>query len=74
MFFSADDGVNGEEFWKSDGTAAGTVLVKNIRAGNLPSRPNRMTPVNGELFFVANDGITGLWKSDGTAAGTVLVM
>jgi hypothetical protein len=28
LFFRADDGTNGEELWTSDGTAAGTALVK----------------------------------------------
>ncbi len=27
LFFGADNGVNGQELWKSDGTAAGTVLM-----------------------------------------------
>ena len=64
-----------QELWKSDGTAAGTVLVKDINPGSASSEPSNLTNVNGTLFFTADDGAHGieLWKSDGTAAGTVLV-
>ncbi len=74
LYFYADDGTNGQELWKSDGTAGGTVIVKDIWPGS-SSQPRGLTNVNGTLYFFANDGIHGreLWKSDGTAAGTVLV-
>src|SRR5207247_5008175 len=63
--------------WKSDGTAAGTVMVKEIRLGPTDSiwYDVAFTNVNGTLFFVASDEAHGaeLWKSDGTEAGTVMV-
>ena len=33
LFFTADDGVDGNELWRSNGTAAGTVLVADIIPG-----------------------------------------
>ena len=76
-YFTAEDGVHGIELWKSNGTAAGTVLVKDINPGSASScsDPSFLTNVNGTLFFSADDGTHGpeLWKSDGTAAGTALV-
>src|SRR5262249_14969054 len=64
----------GYELWKSDGTTAGTVLVKDINPGINGSFPQELIAVNRTLFFVAADATgEGLWKSDGTAAGTVLV-
>jgi ELWxxDGT repeat protein len=74
LFFRAGGG-QGNELWKSDGTASGTVLVKDIDPTTNGSSSGDYTNVNGTLFFHANDGTTGkeLWKSDGTAAGTMLV-
>src|SRR5262249_41415629 len=46
-YFTSDDGVNGVELWKTDGTAAGTVLVKDINPGSASSNPSSLTNVNG---------------------------
>src|SRR6185369_139126 len=75
LYFSAAANGSDRELWKSDGTAAGTVLVKDIRPGGTGSSPFQLTDVNGTLYFTAADGTNGreLWKSDGSAAGTVLV-
>ena len=73
--FSANDGVHGAELWMTDGTEAGTILLKDLVAGTYESRPRYLTEVSGTLFFLADDGIHGgeLWRSDGTPAGTSLV-
>jgi len=75
LFFMGVDNEHGWELWKSDGTRAGTVLVKDIKPGVKNSLPTSMANVNGLLFFSASDSLHGqeLWKSDGTEAGTVLV-
>jgi len=75
LFFTASDGTDGGELWTSDGTAAGTVIVKDINPGTNSSGPILLTIVDGTLFFQANDGTHGaeLWKTDGTAAGTAMV-
>ena len=75
LFLYADDGVSGQELWKSDGTEAGTVRVKDINPGAAGSSPAGLGVVNGALLLSASDGAGGqeVWKTDGTEAGTVLV-
>lgn len=79
VFFRADDGlpdINHRELWRSDGTEAGTVIVKDINPGpDAESVPGSLTSFNTLLIFNADDGTHGreLWRSDGTAAGTVMI-
>jgi ELWxxDGT repeat protein len=79
LYFSADDGngTEGRELWKSDGLAAGTVLVADVAPGAPNSSPESLTEFGGELYFSADNGPDGreLWKSNGGAigVGTVLV-
>ncbi|MFN7898650.1 MAG: ELWxxDGT repeat protein, partial [Synechococcaceae cyanobacterium] len=76
LYFSADDGSSGRELWKSDGSAAGTVLVADINPGPAGSDPAWFEVIGDTLFFAATNESGGrtLWKSDGNAAGTVQVV
>ncbi|TGD99831.1 ELWxxDGT repeat protein [Methylobacterium nonmethylotrophicum] len=75
LIFSQDDGVNGIELWKNDGTPFGTALLKDINTGSASSYPSSFAKVNGILYFSATDANSGteLWSTNGTGAGTKLV-
>jgi ELWxxDGT repeat protein len=72
VYFSADNGLNGFELWKSDGTEAGTQMVKdiNVGAGNSFTTGSLITIFNNKMFFIYD---SKLWESDGTEAGTLEV-
>src|SRR3954463_5796057 len=66
---------SGAGLWRSDGSPAGTQLIKAINPRSRDFVPTNLCDVNGTVFFQANDGTVGseLWKSDGTPSGTILV-
>ena len=65
-----EGGVYGTELWKSDGTKAGTQLVKDVTSATDSSGLNNLTAFGGKLYFTKS-GV--LWSSDGTADGTMPV-
>jgi trimeric autotransporter adhesin len=73
LFFVAGKPPALKEPWMSDGTRAGTILVKDLTRGS--SGPMWLTDVAGTLFFVADVRGVGneLWRTDGTPEGTVMV-
>lgn len=74
-FFAASDETSGEELWVTDGTVAGTKMVKDINPGSGSSDINWLTRFNDKVVFAANNGENGmeLWISDGTENGTYMV-
>lgn len=79
LFFVANQRLGGSELWKTDGTRAGTVLVKQIALGEFSAvQIGNITfeKLNGKLFYFAmsnGSNQTKLWQSDGTSQGTVIV-
>ncbi|HSP81726.1 MAG TPA: ELWxxDGT repeat protein, partial [Myxococcaceae bacterium] len=75
LYFSANDGVRGQELWRSEGTAAGTYLVEELNPGPEGSSPRRfIRGGDGALYFVANEEFdVHLWRSTG-APGSVSVL
>jgi len=78
IYFTNGDETTGVELWASDGTAAGTHLLRDACPGTCSGYYYSLSggpyPVEfgGLVLFPAFDGSTGTrpWRSDGTEAGT----
>jgi ELWxxDGT repeat protein len=72
LFFRAWDPVHGTELWRTDGTAAGTAIVRDANPGPGSGDPRDLVAAGGRLWFSAQDPVHGreLWTSDGTRKGT----
>lgn len=68
------DSTDDFEIWRTDGTKAGTVRLKDINPDGYAD-PFGLRNVGGALYFFAKDGVHGIepWRSDGTKAGTKMV-
>jgi ELWxxDGT repeat protein len=80
LYFTANNGENGNELYVSDGTGSGTQLVKDLfpgsnKYGSYSSYPSNLTEFDDKLYFTANNGENGneLYVSDGTDSGTQLL-
>jgi large repetitive protein len=75
FFFSGTDGITGRELWRTDGTANGTRLVRDIWPGSDGSDPLYFRKLGNNIYFSAHDGVHDreLWVSNGTAGGTRMV-
>ena len=82
LYLALDDGTDetGQELWRTDATAAGTYLIKDINEGSGTSSISGLTLWEDHLYFAAKDGSSGgnwngteLWQSDGTENGTFML-
>lgn len=71
LFFTDSTGSGDTEFWKSDGTDAGTYMLHDFHSLG-GTAAGFLTAMNNTLYFAGDDGVHGmeLWKSDGTVNGT----
>ncbi len=74
-YYPASDGENGGELFVTDGTAAGTYMVKDATPGEEGYPPQNKFVMNDILYYKYDDEVHGheLWRSDGTEAGTYMV-
>lgn len=72
IFFSADDGVHGQALWKTDGTEANTVMVKDIHPDDDEEGVSGSYIYTKSGFIFSGNAGSGTqpWISDGTEAGT----
>ena len=80
VYFEYNDGVHGQELWKTDGTTAGTSMVVDLNNGSghgVGGNKGAHYVHGNTLYYQCDDGSgtsnTKFCKTDGTASGTVIL-
>ena len=71
VYFQGATPAAGAELWRSDGTASGTTLVRDLAPGSKGSFPSGLTALGDGLVFAASGK---LWTSNGTGDGTTAIL
>ncbi len=79
VYFLAANAANtglGESLWRTDGSAQGTVRVRDLALDGHPSWGRSLTVAGSRLYFTVYNETTGaeLWASTGETAGTGLLI
>lgn len=72
LYFEHNDGVHGNELWKSDLDGSNAALVSDINPGAGGSNIMLAGMVRGKVHFATSAGTPApqLWRTDGTPGGT----
>jgi trimeric autotransporter adhesin len=75
FYFNGKNASDGIELWATDGTEAGTVMVKDAMEGSGDLILTNMVALSNKIIYTAQTVSEGeeIWVSDGTAAGTKIV-
>lgn len=72
-YFSATDGTNGRELWKTNAAGTSASMVEDLNPGVGNSNPGDFAAIGDTVYFRATDVTTGreLYKSDGSGVDLV---
>ena len=79
VYFSADDGIHGNELWRSNGTESGTMLFLDLVPGPDIGLPVFFSEIGGFLYFRGRHSTTYsfqhvIYRTDGTVEGTIMIV